>query len=48
MGIMEELDVHFVPHGNWDGALTLGETIGVWMTYVLLEGDHRMNAVGKG
>ncbi len=45
MGIMEEIDAHFDTHGNWDNALTLGETIGVWMTYILSEGDHRMSAV---
>ncbi len=47
MGIIEEIDAHFDTHGNWDDALTLGETIGVWMTYMLSEGDHRMSAVEK-
>ncbi len=45
MGIIEEIDAHFDTHGNWDDTLTLGETIGVWMTYMLSEGDHRMSAV---
>jgi len=45
MGIIEEIDAHFDTHGNWDNTLTLGETIGVWMTYMLSEGDHRMSAI---
>ncbi len=45
MGIIAEIDAHFDTHGNWDATLTLGETIGVWMTYMLSEGDHRMNTV---
>ena len=34
MGIAEEIDAHFHPHGNWDSSL--GKTVAVWLTYILL------------
>ncbi len=39
--IIEEIDAHFDTHGNWDDALTLGETIGVWMTSMLSDAWSR-------
>jgi transposase len=38
------LDKHFAPHGNWRG-LTPGELSVLWLTYILSEGDHRLNQV---
>ena len=38
------LDKHFPTHGNW-GGLTLGEMVSVWLSYILSEGDHRLNHV---
>ena len=31
-------------HGNWRG-LSFGETVIVWLAYILSEGDHRLNSV---
>ena len=36
------LDKHFTPHGNW-GGLTPGQLSVLWLTYILSEGDHRLN-----
>jgi transposase len=44
MGIAELLDDSFQPHGNWEGT-GLGWTTTIWLTYILSEGDHRMNQV---
>jgi transposase len=44
MGVARLIDKHFVPHGNWQGA-SLGEIIIVWLTFILSEGDHRLNQV---
>lgn len=44
MGIAKLIDEHFVPHGNWQGA-SPGEIIVVWLTFILSEGDHRLNQV---
>lgn len=44
MGIRELLDRHCPVHGNWLG-LSLGWTATLWLTYLLSEGDHRLNQV---
>jgi transposase len=44
MGVAALLNKHFVPHGHWQGA-SLGEITTVWLSYVLSEGDHRLNYV---
>jgi len=44
MKVAELLDKHFPAHGNWQGS-SLGEIVVVWLTYILSEGDHRLNAV---
>ena len=44
MGIAEEIDAHFHPHGNRNSCLSLGKTVAVWLTYILSQGDHRMSA----
>ena len=42
MGISELIDKHYQPHGNWQGA-SYGELTEVWLSYILSEGDHRLN-----
>ena len=42
MGISELIDKHFEPHGNWEGA-DYGQLTEVWLSYILSEGDHRLN-----
>ena len=44
MQLISLLDKHFKPHGNWQG-LTPGELSVLWLTYILSEGDHRLNQV---
>jgi transposase len=44
MGISELINRHFVPHGHWQGARP-GEITMVWLTFILSEGDHRLNYV---
>ena len=44
MQLSSLLDKHFTPHGNWRG-LTPGELSVLWLTYILSEGDHRLNQV---
>lgn len=44
MDIAKLIDEHFVPHGNWQGA-SAGEIVMVWLTFILSEGDHRLNQV---
>ena len=42
IGVPEILDRHFEPHGNWQGT-SIGWTSLVWLSYILSEGDHRLN-----
>ena len=44
MNIATLLNKHFPMHGNWRG-LSFGETVIVWLAYILSEGDHRLNSV---
>src|SRR4029450_7102237 len=44
MRVAELLDNHFPPNGNWQG-LSLGRTAGVWLAFILSEGDHRLYRV---
>lgn len=37
-------DEHFEQHGNWQG-LSLGEVLVGWLSYLLSQGDHRLNQV---
>jgi hypothetical protein len=43
MNIAALLDKYFPMHGNWQ-ELSLGETVVVWLAYILSEGDHRLNS----
>jgi hypothetical protein len=38
------IDRHFPVHGNWQG-LSLGHVTVGWLSYILAEGDHRLNHV---
>ena len=37
-------DEHFERHGNWQG-LSLGQVLVGWLSYLLSQGDHRLNQV---
>ena len=38
------IDEHFAGHGNWQG-LSLGNVLVGWLSYLLSQGDHRLNQV---
>lgn len=38
------VDEHFKGHGNWQG-LSLGKVVMGWLSYLLSQGDHRLNQV---
>jgi len=44
LGVRPLLDEYFPTHGNW-GGLSLGWVSVLWLTYILSEGDHRLNHV---
>ena len=44
MGVPELADAHFPTHGNRRG-LSLGWVIGIWLSHILSEADHRLNHV---
>ncbi|MEO0539139.1 MAG: DUF4277 domain-containing protein [Cyanobacteria bacterium P01_A01_bin.123] len=44
LGLRELLDEHFVPHGNWQG-VSLGNVVSGWLSYIISQGDHRLNQV---
>ena len=46
IGVATLLDVHFEPHGNWQGS-SLGWTATVWLAHTrsVSEGDHQLNQV---
>ena len=44
LGLSELLDEHFETHGNWKG-LSLGKVVSGWLSYIISQGDHRLNQV---
>jgi transposase len=40
--LAELLDQHYPAHHLWEGELTPGEVVCVWLTFLLSEGDHRL------
>ena len=44
MHVAKCLDTHFSTQGHWQG-LRLGWTTGVWLAFILSEGDHRLYRV---
>lgn len=45
MGLPAVLDQFFPTHGLWKGALSVGEVIAVWLTFIVSQGDHRLSHV---
>jgi transposase len=45
MGVIRLIDKHFPPHANWAGELTPGEVVGLWLSFLLSQGDHRLSHV---
>ncbi len=43
--LADVIDTHLHPHGNWGEMLSLGQTIALWLVYILSQGDHRACAV---
>jgi transposase len=43
-GLSTLLNQHFKVHGNWDG-LDIGQTVEVWLIYILSCGEHRLYPV---
>ena len=41
MGIRELIDQHVTPHGHWQGT-SVGTTLTIWLSHLLLERDHRL------
>ena len=44
LGLSGLLNEHFETHGNWKG-LSLGKVVTGWLSYILSQGDHRLNQV---
>lgn len=44
LNLSELVDEHFTQHGNWQG-LSVGKVIMGWLSYLLSQGDHRLNPV---
>src|SRR3954452_13285804 len=40
--VAELLDRHYPAHHLWEGELTPGEVVCVWLTFLLSQGDHRL------
>jgi len=45
MGVIRLVDKHFPQHANWEGELSAGEVIAVWLCFVLSCGNHRVSHV---
>jgi len=45
MGMAEAIDAYVRPHGNWGEGLSIGQTLVVWLAYLLSQGDPRLCAV---
>jgi len=44
MEIISLIDNIFIPHKNWNG-LSVGETVAIWLSYIISHHDHRMCSV---
>ena|SRR5579871_2311132 len=40
--VAELLDRHFPSGHRWEGALTFGDVVCVWIAYITSQGDHRL------
>src|SRR5258708_35369255 len=45
MQVLALLDEFFATHGHWEGELSLGGVVAVWLSFVVSQGDHRMDQV---
>jgi transposase len=43
LGVAELVDRHYPTHHLWTGELSRGEVVCVWLTFLLSQGDHRLN-----
>lgn len=43
MGVIRLIDKHFPQHANWEGELSAGEVIAIWLCFILSEGNHRLS-----
>jgi transposase len=44
VNLIELVDKHFQSHGNWQG-ISIGKVVAGWLSYIVSEGDHRLNQV---
>lgn len=44
VNLIELVDKYFQSHGNWQG-ISIGKVVAGWLSYILSEGDHRLNQV---
>jgi transposase len=44
INLIELVNQHFQCHGNWQG-ISLGSVVAGWLSYIVSEGDHRLNQV---
>jgi len=45
MGVIRFFDKHFPQHSNWEGELSAGEVLAIWLCFILSEGNHRLSHV---
>jgi transposase len=43
LGVAKLLDQRYPPHHLWEGELTFGEVVCVWLCFILSRGDHRLS-----
>ena len=41
------LDRHFKSGNRWQGELTFGEVVSVWLCFIISQGDHRLNELQR-
>src|SRR5665213_3887946 len=41
--LAEFLDRHYFTHHLWQGGLSFGEVVCVWLVFLLSQGDHRLS-----
>ena len=45
MDLPATVDRHFPAPPHWKGPLSPGEVLGIWLLFIVSQGDHRLNAV---
>jgi transposase len=46
INLSDLIDQHFKAHGNWQG-IPMGKVVAGWLSYILSQGDHRLNQVER-